>query len=91
VACLKALRDHTDGVKAAGDPRCRDQIMAGTLVERLTGQATAADVNTELQIVMPIDALIDTGNTAAAELECYGPLPADLARDILTTSKGRLW
>jgi hypothetical protein len=65
--------------------------MAGTLVERLTGQATAADVNTELQIVMPIDALLDTGNTAAAELECYGPLPADLARDILTTSKGRLW
>jgi len=50
VACLKALRDHTDGVKAAGDPRCRDQTMAGTLVERLTGQATAADVNTELQI-----------------------------------------
>ena len=50
MACLKALRDHTDGVKAAGDPRCRDQIMAGTLVERLTGQATAADVNTELQI-----------------------------------------
>jgi hypothetical protein len=91
VACLKALRDHTDGVKAAGDPRCRDQIMADTLVERLTGQATAADVNTELQIVMPIDALLDAGDSAAAELECYGPLPADLARDILATSKGRLW
>ena len=88
---MKALRDHTDGVKATGDPRCRDQIMADTLVERLTGQATAADVNTELQIVMPVDAPLDTGNTAAAELECYGPLPADLARDILTTSKGRLW
>ena len=28
VACLKALRDHTDAAKAAGDPRCRDQITA---------------------------------------------------------------
>ena len=28
VACLKALQDHTDTTKAAGDPRCRDQIIA---------------------------------------------------------------
>lgn len=34
VACLKSLRDQTDALKAAGDPRCRDQIMADTLVER---------------------------------------------------------
>jgi hypothetical protein len=33
VACLKSLRDQTDALKAAGDPRCRDQIMADTLVE----------------------------------------------------------
>jgi hypothetical protein len=85
-----AARPHR-GSEAAGDPRCRDQIMADTLVERLTGQATAADVNTELQIVMPIEALLEAGCTTAAELEGYGPLPADLARDILATSKGRLW
>jgi Domain of unknown function (DUF222) len=91
VACLKALRDQTDAVKAAGDPRCRDQIMADTLVERLTGQATAADVNAELQIVMPLDALLDTTNQTPAQLDGYGPLPADLARDLLATSKGRLW
>jgi hypothetical protein len=91
VACLKALRDHTDGVKAAGDPRCRDQIMADTLVERVTGQANAADVNAELQIVMPLDALLDANDHSATELDGYGPLPADLARDLLVTSKGRLW
>ena len=28
VACLKALQDHADTTKAAGDPRCRDQITA---------------------------------------------------------------
>jgi hypothetical protein len=91
VACLKSLRDQADALKAAGDPRCRDQIMADTLVERLTGQASAADVNAELQIVMPLDALLDGNNQAPAELNGYGPLPADLARDLLATSKGRLW
>lgn len=83
VACLKSLRDQTDAVKAAGDPRCRDQIMADTLVERLTGQARAADVNAELQIVMGLDALLDATNQTPAELNGYGPLPADLARDLL--------
>ena len=91
VACLKSLRDHTDTLKAGGDQRCRDQIMADTLVERLTGQARAADVNAELQIMMPLDALLDANDHTAAELEGYGPVPPDIARDIMATSKGRLW
>jgi hypothetical protein len=65
--------------------------MADTLVERLTGQANAADVNAEVQIVMPVDALLDANNHTPAELNGYGPLPADLARDLLASSKGRLW
>jgi hypothetical protein len=91
VACFKSLRDQTDALKVAGDPRCRDQIMADTLVERLTGQAQAADVNAELQIVMGLDVLLDANNQTSAELDGYGPLPAKLARDLLATSKGRLW
>ena len=59
VACLAALRTHTDTVVAAGDARTRDQIMADTLVERVTGQATATDVNVEVGIVIPVDALLD--------------------------------
>ena len=88
VACLKALGEHTDTVKASGDQRSRDQIMADTLVERITGQAHATDVNAELQIVMSLDALLDATNHEPAESNGYGPLPADLARDILATSKG---
>jgi Domain of unknown function (DUF222) len=91
VACLKSLQDHTDTTKAAGDPRCRDQIMADTLVERITGQTQASDVNAELQIVMDLDALLDANKQTAAELAGYGPMPADIARDILATSKGQLW
>ena len=87
VACLKALREQTDAVKAAGDPRCRDQIMADTLVERLTGQAKRADVNAELQIVMALDALLDANDQTAAELDGYGPLPADMARDMLAPAR----
>jgi hypothetical protein len=65
--------------------------MADTLVERLTGQATATDVNAELQIVMDLDALLDANNQTGAELDGCGPLPADLACDLLATSRGRLW
>jgi hypothetical protein len=65
--------------------------MADTLVERVTGQTAAADVNAELQILIPIDALLDAGDKTAAQLPGYGPLPADIARDILATSKGPKW
>jgi Domain of unknown function (DUF222) len=79
VACLKALQDHTATVKASGDQRSRDQIMADTIVERLTGQVQATDVNAELQIVMDLDALLDANNHKPAELAGYVPLPAELA------------
>ena len=59
IACYAALQQHADGMVATGDSRTRDQIMADTLVERLTGQTTAADLNIELQIMMPLDALIN--------------------------------
>jgi hypothetical protein len=65
--------------------------MADTLVERITGQAHASDVNAELQIVMDLDALLDANEQTTAELAGYGPLPADIARHILSTSKGRMW
>ena len=50
VACYASLKAHTDARKADGDARSRDQIMADTLVERLTGQTTADQVNAEIHI-----------------------------------------
>ena len=38
VACYTALRQHAETAKAGGDSRTRDQIMADTMVQRLTGQ-----------------------------------------------------
>jgi Domain of unknown function (DUF222) len=91
IACYAALQRHADGIVATGDTRTRGQIMADTLVERLTGQVAAGDVNVELQLLMPLDALIKTGDLSAAVIPGYGPLPHELAREILTTSRGRKW
>ncbi len=44
VALYAALTRHATSAKAAGDERGKGQIMADTLVERATGQATASDV-----------------------------------------------
>lgn len=91
VACYAALRRHTDATVAAGDARSRDQIMADTLVERLTGQARATDVNIELQIMMPLETLTGQSYGRAAALPGHGPLPAALAREIMTNTQGRKW
>jgi hypothetical protein len=93
VACYTALQQHADATVASGDGRSRDQIMADTLVERLTGQTHAADVNIELHLLMPLDTLIDPDpdKDTAAVLAGQGPLPAELTREILATSRGRKW
>lgn len=91
VACLAALRQRTEKLVAAGDARTRDQIMADTLVERVTGQAAATDVSAEVQIMLPVDALVDPAAVATAQLSGYGPLPTDLVRQFLADSRGQLW
>lgn len=91
VACWAALRSHTDTLISGGDGRSRDQIMADTLVERVTGQVRAPDVRAEVGILLPIDALHDPETHRTADLTGYGPLPAGIARDILAGSEGQRW
>ena len=68
VACWAALKARVDALKAAGDPRTRSQIAADTLVERLTGQATADDVDVEVQIIVPVENLLDPDQQQPAEV-----------------------
>jgi hypothetical protein len=91
VACYAALRRHTDTTVASGDARTRDQIMADTLVERLTGQTRATDVSVEIQLLMPLDALTDPSSGRTATIPGHGHLPGELARQILSDSQGRKW
>jgi hypothetical protein len=91
VACYAALKQATDAAVAVGDARSRDQIMADTLVQRLTGQTTAEDVNVEVHLVMRAETLLDPDDNTPADLRGHGPIPADLARHLLHTGNGRKW
>jgi len=89
VACLAALRKAADTATATGDDRSRDQVMADTLVERLTGQSRASDVNVEVGIVIPLDALTDPD--LPGELVGHGPLPGGIISDLLRSTTGKRW
>ena len=91
VAVHAALTRAAGSAKAAGDPRGKGQLMADTLVERLTGQATASDVPVEVQLVMTDRALL-AGAATPAHVPGYGPVPAGWARDLLAhTTPAGVW
>jgi len=83
VACYAALGRAADSTTAAGDDRGRGQIMADTLVERLTGQATAGAVPVEINLVMSDRTLLG-GHDEPAIIPGYGPVPAGIARRLIT-------
>ncbi|GAA3229796.1 HNH endonuclease signature motif containing protein [Pseudonocardia petroleophila] len=87
VACYAALAAVVNEAAVRPEPvtRGRGQIMADALVERLTGQATARDVNVEIQVVVPVEALVDADSPLPAEVPGHGPVPVEL----LTTGDGR--
>jgi hypothetical protein len=90
VAVFKALSEAADGQRAhplPGDERSRGQVMADTLVERVTGQASAGAVPVEVQVVISDESLFDSGEgdecDEPADVVGYGPVPADLVREWL--------
>lgn len=58
VAAYAALVKTADSARAQGDSRSRGQIAADTLVERVTGQATAAAVPMEIKLVLTDHSLL---------------------------------
>jgi len=87
VAVRAALAQAAGMARAAGDPRTLQQVMADTLVERCTGQASADAVAVEVQLVVPAAALVnakdDPDRDAPAHLQDYGPVPAEVVRSLL--------
>jgi hypothetical protein len=63
--------------------------MADTLVQRLTGQATAEAVHAEIQLVITDQTLFGDSDDPA-HLAGYGPIPAALARGIVRAAD-RAW
>ena len=82
VACHAALALEADAKRAAGDLRSRGQIMADTLVERLTGQITADSTPITVGMVVTDRTLLGRGH-APGHLQGYGPVPAPLVRDLV--------
>jgi hypothetical protein len=85
VAAYATLSRDADSARATGDPRSRAQVMADTLVERVTGQATASAVPVEVQVVLRADTLLASGPGAddPAQVPGYGSVPAGWARDLI--------
>lgn len=76
VACYAALCAVANATATPEHPR--GQVMADTLVERVTGRCPADGADVEVSLVMPLDSL--TGDVPAYVPD-YGPIPADLARE----------
>lgn len=76
VACYGALEAAAKATATPEHPR--GQVMADTLVERVTGRSPAEGPDVEVNLVMPIDSLI---GDVPAYVPDYGPIPADLARE----------
>ena len=84
VAVLAALTRAADAARAAGDERSRGQVMADTLVEGVRGGAggQAGSPGVSLGLVMS-DAALFGGADEPAHLDGFGPIPAELAREIV--------
>ncbi|WP_406028469.1 DUF222 domain-containing protein [Nocardioides sp. NBC_00850] len=86
VAVFAALDQAAKTAAAAGDERTRGQVMADTLVDRITGRAEGAKPRIEVKIVMTADSLTNTSDQPAM-VEGYGPVPAAWARDALADAE----
>lgn len=82
ISVYASLKTHADSV-VGGDERTHSQIMADTLVERVTGQAKAAAVPIAVNVVMSERTLLGDNNEAA-EVDGYGPVPAHVARRLIS-------
>ena len=87
VAVHAALTRHADSMRAQGDARSRGQLMADTLVERVTGQSTAEAVPVEVSLVMTDQALFGFGRHRDEPGMVEGvPVPAELVRRLVVAA-----
>lgn len=82
IAVFQSLRAAAEVKKSSGDPRTLNQLMADELYERLTGRLVVDGIDVEVGVVITDTALF-AGTSDPAELVGYGPIPAELARELL--------
>jgi hypothetical protein len=82
VSVYAALRRAAD---TCGDGRSRGQVMADTLTERVTGRPADVAAPIAVNLVMSDEALLG-GDTTAAVIAGYGPIPAAVARRLVVAA-----
>ena len=87
--CHAALTHQAQWFGTAATNARVSQIMADTLVERITGQTTASAVPVAVGLLMNVTTLLGTDDTPA-QLIGHGPLPAGVARALATTDSAWL-
>lgn len=92
VAALASLKRDAATAVGVGDEegRTQDQITADFLVERLTGQISAAAVPVEVHLVMTDGALMGS-DPGPAWIPGQGPLPAETARQWLADPEAEVF
>ena len=91
VGVIAALTREADALRANGDPRTRGQVMADTLVARLTGAPLAAAgpvVPVTVNLVVS-DTVLLGGADDPAHLDGFGPIPGELARELVGANLDR--
>ncbi|OBB98514.1 HNH endonuclease signature motif containing protein [Mycobacterium sp. 852002-40037_SCH5390672] len=84
VSVYAALRREAD---TRGDGRPRGQVMADTLVERVTGRCATVPTPIAVNLVLSDETLLG-GDNAPADVCGYGPIPAAVARSMVAGAAG---
>ena len=82
VAVYASLKREAD---VCGDGRGRGQVMADTLVERVTGRPAEVPVPLAVNLVLTDETLLG-GSDVPARLAGYGPIPAGVARGLVSAA-----
>lgn len=82
VSAYAALKREAD---TSSDGRGRGQVMADTLVERVTGRSAAVTTPIAVNLVLSDETLL-AGSTAPATVVGYGPIPAAVARQLISAA-----
>ncbi|WP_454859095.1 DUF222 domain-containing protein [Promicromonospora soli] len=87
VQAYAQLKAHADAVKGTGDPRSGGQIMADTLIERVTGRDKADQVPVTVNLLVSDETLLAGGRGPGVLLEGsaagVGAVPAQVARELV--------
>lgn len=79
VSVYAALKREAD---VCGDGRSRGQVMADTLVERVTGRPATVPVPVAVNVVISDQALLGVGNGSAV-IAGYGTVPSAVAQNLI--------